>query len=84
MPGTGGPASILLEGTTGNTIGNLEWTRRPRVAAFLPFQPASGGTLRYNTTDFFGGGRNATRSHRSAATARRLAASAPQVPGPST
>jgi hypothetical protein len=49
----GDPGAPLVEGTNGLTIGNLEFLPGDGVAAFRSYQPSSGGTLLYNTTDFF-------------------------------
>lgn len=43
---------IVVDGSAGLTIGNLEFDVGDGVAIFRAFQPESGGGLRYNTTDF--------------------------------
>jgi hypothetical protein len=43
----------IVNGAVFNAIGGLEFTAGTAPAAFAPFQPAFGGTLRYTTTDFF-------------------------------
>ncbi len=43
---------VLIEGTPFRTMSNLEFEAGTGVAAFAGFQPPTGGTLRYNTTDF--------------------------------
>ena len=44
----------VVVGTRGRTIGSLELAPGAGPATFQAFQPAAGGTLRYNTTDFAG------------------------------
>lgn len=43
----------VVNGTTFFTIGNLEFDSATGGAAFSPYQPDFGGSLRYTTTDFF-------------------------------
>ncbi|QDU85218.1 hypothetical protein Pla163_23460 [Planctomycetes bacterium Pla163] len=43
----------VVDGAIFNAIGGLEFSAGTSPAAFAPFQPAFGGTLRYTTTDFF-------------------------------
>ena len=50
--GPGDLAHVLVDGPAWSWITNLERVPGAGPAAFLPFQPASGGALRYNTTDF--------------------------------
>jgi hypothetical protein len=45
-------APILVEGLLGRSLSNLEFFAGDGVARFAGFQPESGGTLLYNTTDF--------------------------------
>lgn len=52
--GTGPPDSpILVEGAPFLSMANLEFSAGDGKAFFRGFQPESGGTLRYSTTDFF-------------------------------
>jgi hypothetical protein len=44
---------ILVEGTPFNSIGGLEFVPGDGQAEFAGYQPVRGGTLTYNTTDFF-------------------------------
>ena len=46
-------SDIMVEGQTGNWISGLEFQAGTSGAAWAPYQPASGGDLRYVTTDFF-------------------------------
>jgi hypothetical protein len=68
---------ILLEGIVGRTISNLEFLPGDGRALFAGFQPPSGGTMLYSTTDFF------TTYERHALEARRpaLFLSGPGVTG---
>jgi len=43
----------LVTGSIFNSITNLEVIAGSGPAVFAPYQPSSGGNLRYNTTDFF-------------------------------
>jgi hypothetical protein len=43
---------LILEGAPFRAISNLEFQAGAGVARFAAFQPASGGRLRYNSTDF--------------------------------
>lgn len=47
-----GLSPLILEGTPFHAISNLEFVAGDGKARFAAFQPASGGRLRYNTTDF--------------------------------
>jgi hypothetical protein len=51
----GSPAqsTVVVDGVPFETIGNLEFDGGDGVAQFTGYQPATGGTLRYSTTDFF-------------------------------
>ncbi|HED64241.1 MAG TPA: hypothetical protein ENJ09_01675 [Planctomycetes bacterium] len=71
----GGPIEVVLEGVSGRSISNLEFDGGDGVAAYLGYQPATGGVLRYNTTDF------AATSERNQVVAARPIAS---VSGPGT
>jgi hypothetical protein len=50
-----GPADspILVEGTSGNWISNLEFARNGGPAMFRAYQPVNGGRLRYTSTDYW-------------------------------
>jgi len=45
-------ATVLVEGSPWNWITNLEFQPGDGVAAFRPYQPARGGRLLYNTSDY--------------------------------
>jgi hypothetical protein len=50
--GPAASAPLLLEGTPGNWITNLEFFPGDGVALFRPYQPDRGGRLLYNSTEF--------------------------------
>lgn len=50
--GSPGSSPVLLEGTGGLWYSNLELDTAPGGALFFPYQPAFGGELRVNATDF--------------------------------
>ncbi len=51
--GSEADSPALLTGRPFFSLGNLEFVPGDGRAAFLPYQPPTGGLLRYTTTDFF-------------------------------
>ncbi|MFT4709041.1 MAG: hypothetical protein ACI8Q9_000157 [Planctomycetota bacterium] len=45
-------SDILVEGTTSNWMGNLEFFTTGSAATFAPYQPNTGAVLNYSSTDF--------------------------------
>lgn len=54
VAGTLAGSPVIVEGSPGNTIDRLEFVPGAGPATFQPYQPSSGGLLRYSTTDFAG------------------------------
>jgi hypothetical protein len=50
---TRGSSNLVATSGAFTSIGGLEFVSGAAPAAFAPYQPAFGGTLRYTTTDFF-------------------------------
>ncbi len=50
--GSADSSPVVHEGPPFFSVGNLAFQAGPGEAAFLPFQPASGGALRFTRTDF--------------------------------
>jgi hypothetical protein len=52
VQGGAAQSPILLEGPPFRSLGNLSFHSGPLAQRFLPFQPETGGTLHYTSTDF--------------------------------